>query len=136
VRLRHAELNPKVYVVDDPAEPAELVSLLIDNPPPYDRWPLNQGVVGLAFADNDPENPLVITGEALATATGTLSHEQREHFGDLRLVAVVVIRDADERPLGVLSCSSASANPRFGTERREAMKVLAADLGILLRLVR
>lgn len=76
------------------------------------------------------------TGTALATATAALSDEQRDRFGDLRLVSAIVIRNAQDRPIGVLSCASRSARPSFGTERREAMKLLAADLGILLRLVR
>ena len=79
----------------------------------------------------------MITGANLAAATQALTNpDQRTEFADLQMVAAIVIRDISGRRVGVLSCSSTVATPGFGTGRREALKVLAADLGIMLRLVR
>lgn len=129
--------SPKVYVVDDLEQPTELLPLFDEEPPGYDRWPITEGIVGLAFSDNDPENPIVVTGDGLAQATAALaSFAQREQFADLVMVAAVVIRNISGQPIGVLSCSSRAATPGFGAARREAMKVLATDLGVMLPLVR
>lgn len=129
--------SPKIYVVDDVDHPTELLPLFDDDPPDHDRWPLTEGVVGLAFTDDDPENPLVIAGDALTQATAALANPaQREQFADLLMVAAIVIRDVSGRPIGVLSCSSSLSAGGFGTARREAIKVLATDLGVMLPLVR
>jgi hypothetical protein len=107
--------SPKVYVVDDVEHPAELLPLFDDEPPDHDRWPTTEGIVGLAFNDNDPENPIVLTGDALTRATAALANAvQTEQLADLVTVAAIVIRDTSGRRIGVLTCSSRTATPRFG----------------------
>jgi hypothetical protein len=127
---------PKIYEVDDPERPTLLTPFLDENPPDDDRWTKNEGVLWLGFNDNDPSTPIVITGDDLIRATSALeSEQQRIRFGHLTLVAAIVIQDATNHPIGVLSCSSSSTTI-FDHPEREAMATLAAELGILLQLAR
>ncbi|MGO9955892.1 MAG: hypothetical protein ACLP50_07890 [Solirubrobacteraceae bacterium] len=128
--------EPKIYEIDDPGRPTELTPFLDDNPPAYDRWAKDEGVLWFGFNVNDPTAPSVFTGHDLTRATRALdSAEQRTRFGHLTLVAAIVIRDATNLPIGVLSCSSSDAT-ELGIDERRAMVTLAAELGILLQLTR
>jgi hypothetical protein len=127
---------PKIYEIDDAAHPTELAPFLDDNPPAYDRWAKNEGVLWLGFNANDPNAPIVIAGRNLVLATDALeSDEQRTRVAHLTLVSSIVIRDATNQPLGVLGCSSTDATD-LSINERQAMVTLASELGILLPLAR
>jgi len=126
--------SPRVFIASPPRKPTELVPLLAKDIQTWQRWPVGTGAIGFTFKENSDE-PLVFRRADLAKLNRTLTVEQLEHYEHLTMVAAIAIRDDANRPLGVLSVSSAAHSPRFGKTRQDAMKLLASNLGVFLQLM-
>jgi hypothetical protein len=125
--------SPRIFVASPPENPTELVPFLSEDIRTWQHWPIGMGAIGLTFRTNS-DDPLVFRHAQLARLNRTLTVEQLERYEHLTMVAAIVIRDDQDKALGVLSVSSTAPSPRFGQSRLEAMKLLSGILGVFLEL--
>ncbi len=125
--------KPRIFICDDPRRPSELLPLDVDPPARWQRWRVGYGAVGAAF-DANLDDVLVLKGRHLERQNETLTQEQLDRYGSLKLVAAVVLRGTRERPIGTLSVSS-EKDRGFAASRVEQMTLLASELGVLLDLI-
>ncbi len=126
--------NPRVFIASPTEHPSELIPFLSADIRPWQHWPLGTGAIGLTFQTKSSD-PLVFRRAELAKLNRTLTGEQLEQYEHVTMVAAIVIRDAANQPLGVLSVSSTARAPGFGDSRLRALKLLASNLGVFLELV-
>jgi hypothetical protein len=125
--------SPRVFVCDDRKKPTELLPFEIDHPADWQRFRVGYGAVGAAF-DANRDDVLVFSGSTLERQNGSLTAEQLIRYGSLKLVAAIVLRGLDERPIGTLSASPENASG-FGPSRVNQMSLLASELGILIEVL-
>lgn len=123
--------EPKVFIASPADGRVELVPLAKTDIAAWEHWPLTAGAIGATFRA-DGREPLVFTRAGLAELNPTLTRDQFERYRHITMVAATVIRDDRDVAIGVLSASSMAQRPRFEQRHREAMALLAANLGLFL----
>jgi hypothetical protein len=99
----------------------------------WQRWRRGQGAVGIKWNNPDPHTMVLLDTKAkLASVSGTLTPQQREHYGDLTMVGAQIILDEKNHPIGVLGVSCEDDSDFNSDGGVQIAGSLASHLGVLL----